>query len=155
MTKTVLAIYSRDSAQLQLLDDHFDVIRLWKEENPERVLEERGKEISAVTASLLPVSRSLIEALPNLEIVANSAVGYDNIDLEACKERGVFVTNTPDVLSADTADTALLLMLGVMRRGVEGDAYLRAGLWRKNGPAPLGSCLSGKTVGIILSLIHI
>jgi len=149
MTKTVLAIYNRDSAQLRLLDDHFDVIRLWQEENPERVIEERGREISAVTASLLPVSRSLIEALPNLEIVANSAVGYDNIDLEACKERGILVTNTPDVLTNDTADTALLLTLNVMRRAVEGDAYLRAGLWKKSGPLPLGSNLSGKTAGII------
>ena len=149
MTKTILAIDTVVSNQVKLLDDHFDVIRLWKEKNPERLLQERGAEISAVTSSLLPVRRSLIEALPNLEIISNCAVGYDNIDLEACKERGILVTNTPDVLTNDTADTALLLMLGVMRRGVEGDAYLRAGLWKKHGAAPLGSCLSGKTAGII------
>ena len=148
MTKTILAIDKAVARQVDLLEEYFQVIRLWKVRDPEELLKDIGAEISALTSSLVPVSRNLISALPNLEIIANCAVGYDNIDLETCRQRGILLTNTPDVLTDDTADVALLLMLNVMRRAVEGDAYTRAGLW-VNGALPLGSALSGKTVGII------
>lgn len=135
--------------QMETLEQHFDVIRLWREHDPDSVLRARKNDIVAIASVyFVPVSRTLIEALPNLEIIAQFAVGYDNIDITAAKERGIRVTNTPDVLTDDTADTALSLLLAVSRRVCEGDMYVRVGKWF-NGAMPLGRSLKGKTAGIV------
>lgn len=76
-------------------------------------------------------------------------MGYDNIDLEAAKERGVVVTHTPDVLTEDTADIGMGLLLATLRRLVEGDIYARSGQWAKKGLMPPGRSLHGKTMGIV------
>lgn len=133
--------------QIEALATHFEVIRPQRPD-PERMIRDHKNEIQAITTFLTPVSRNLIEALPNLEIIATGAVGLDHIDLQAARTRSIAVTNTPDVLTDDTADIALLLMLNVARRAVEGDAFVRAGLWKK-GPLQLGTSLSGKRVGIV------
>jgi len=149
MTKTVLALSSLYPLGLDALEDKFNVIRLWQEKDPDTTIRTHQNDVVGIIA--VPgrnVSRSLIEALPNLEIIANFAVGVDNIDLAAANDRGIIVTNTPDVLTADTADTAIALMLTVARRVVEGDAYIRIGKWA-NGPMPLGTSLHRKTVGIV------
>ncbi|CAI0423132.1 unnamed protein product [Linum tenue] len=73
----------------------------------------------------------LIDQLPKLEIVSSYSVGLDKIDLAKCKEKGIRVTNTPDVLTDDVADLALGLMLAVLRRLCESDRYVRSGLWKK------------------------
>jgi glyoxylate reductase len=87
---------------------------------------------------------------PGLRAVANFAVGYDNIDLEACRRRGVVVTNTPDVLTNATAELALTLTLAGARRLHEAEADLREGRWRGWDPAAyLGGELSGATVGVV------
>ncbi|PZO82727.1 MAG: hydroxyacid dehydrogenase, partial [Micavibrio aeruginosavorus] len=136
-------------AEMDILAEHFDIIRLWKERDPEAVLRDRRNDIVAIASvPSTPVSKTLIEALPNLEIVSQFAVGTDNIDLEAARVRGIAVTNTPDVLTDDTADTALALLLAVSRRVCEGDIYVRVGKWL-NGPMPLGNTLKGKTAGIV------
>ncbi|MCB9978902.1 MAG: 2-hydroxyacid dehydrogenase, partial [Rhodospirillales bacterium] len=72
----------------------------------------------------------------------------DNIDLDAAHARGITVTNTPDLVTNDTADLAMGLVLALMRRMVEGDLYVRLGKWR-GGAMPLGAALSEKTIGII------
>ncbi|CAL1378103.1 unnamed protein product [Linum trigynum] len=90
----------------------------------------------------------LIDQLPKLEIVSSYSVGLDKIDLAKCKEKGIRVTNTPDVLTDDVADLALGLMLAVLRRLCESDRYVRSGLWKK-GDYKLTTKFSGKTVGII------
>lgn len=83
-------------------------------------------------------------------VVANFGVGVNHIDLAAAREAGVLVTNTPDVLTDDTADLALLLMLAVLRRAGEGARELRAGRWSGWRPTHLlGARLSGKTLGIV------
>ncbi len=149
MAKTILALTSMYPLGFENLEPDFEIIRLWKEKDPEAAIHERRNDIVAVVATAgRAVSRKLIEALPNLEIIGNFAVGTDNIDLVAAQERGVIVTNTPDVLTADTADTAIALLLSVARRVVEGDAYVRIAKWL-NGPLPLGASLGGKTVGIV------
>lgn len=135
--------------QMDTLEQHFEVIRLWKEKDPEALLQARKNDIVAIASVFfVPVSRNLIENLPNLEIISQFAVGYDNIDLAAAKERGIAVTNTPDVLTDETADTAMALLLAVSKRVVEGDMFVRVGKWL-NGPLPLGSSLKNKTVGIV------
>ena len=89
------------------------------------------------------VTKDLISKLPNLEIVSAYSVGTDNVDLPACKERGVVVTNTPDVLTDDVADLALALTLTTMRRIAAADRYVREGAWLAKGNYPLTTQVSG------------
>ncbi len=96
------------------------------------------------------IDADLLSHTTKLKIVANYAVGYNNIDLAAAKARGIVVTNTPDVLTDATADLAWALMLSVARRVVEGDRWVRTGTWRGWAPTQLlGADLAGKTLGII------
>lgn len=95
------------------------------------------------------ISRELIENAPKLKIVANGAVGTDNIDLLACKERGIPVTNTPGVLTEATADLTWALILCVARKIRAAEAVARSGRWDGWKPTDfLGMSLSGKTLGI-------
>lgn len=149
MARTILALSNLLPAGLEPLEPEYTVLRLWKEKDPEAAIQKHQSDIVAIiTGPGRTVSRKLIEALPNLEIISVFAVGTDNVDLDAARERGVAVTNTPGVTTADTADTAIALMLCLARRIVEGDAYVRVGKW-PNGPLPLGVSLAGKTVGIV------
>jgi glyoxylate reductase len=99
----------------------------------------------------VPIDAELIEAAgPQLKIVANFAVGYDNIDVEACRSRGVVVTNTPDVLTDATAELTVALMLAAARRIGEAERLLRAGEWTGWEPEQLlGLELVASTVGIV------
>ena len=96
------------------------------------------------------ITAEVMDANPNLKVISNYAVGYNNIDVEAATKRGIMVTNTPGVLTDSTADLAWALLMAVSRRVVEGDTFTREG--RFVGWAPmllLGSDISGKTLGII------
>jgi glyoxylate reductase len=96
------------------------------------------------------VGAAELAGLPQLRIVANCAVGVDNIDLAACAARGVVVTNTPDVLTDATADLTLALLLAVARRFKEGQAYIERGAWTGWDPRQLlGLELHGATLGIV------
>jgi len=94
------------------------------------------------------IGRTLIDRLPQLEIIASFGVGYDGIDLAAAAERGVIVTNTPDVLTEEVADTALGLLLMTVRELSAAERHLRAGRWTE-GPYPLSPSLRNRTVGIV------
>jgi len=96
-----------------------------------------------------PIDRVLIERLPKLEIIASFGVGYDGIDLSAAAERGIVVTNTPDVLTEEVADTALGLLLMTVRELSASERYLRAGRWPAEGNYPLSPSLRDRTVGIV------
>jgi glyoxylate reductase len=88
--------------------------------------------------------------LADLKLVANVAVGYDNIDVEAATRRGVLVTNTPGVLDETTADLAFGLLLSCARRIAEADRYVRAGRWHRWKPdLMLGTDVHGKTLGLV------
>jgi len=90
------------------------------------------------------------KGLPSLKIIANMAVGFDNIDLEAAKERNIIVANTPGVLTNTVAEHTFALMLAISHRIVGADKFIRAGLYKGWGPMLLlGSDLSGKTLGIV------
>lgn len=92
----------------------------------------------------------LAAAGPDLVVVANLAVGYDNVDVAACTRRGVLVTNTPDVLTDATADLTWGLILGASRRIVEGDRLVRSGQgWEWSPSFMLGREVTGKTLGIV------
>jgi glyoxylate reductase len=96
------------------------------------------------------IDREVINAAPNLRVIANVAVGYNNIDTTAAQARGIFVTNTPDVLTDATADLTWALIMAVTRRVVESDAFLRAGKFTGwDFEMLLGTGLAGKTLGIV------
>ena len=92
----------------------------------------------------------VLAAAPRLKIVANYAVGYNNIDVSAARQRGIVVTNTPDVLTDATADLTWALILATARRVIEGDRLVRSGLWTGWTPTQLlGTAVAGRTLGII------
>jgi glyoxylate reductase len=116
----------------------------------ERLVEEaRGATVLAPTY-IDRVDAALLDALPTVRHVASYGVGVNHIDLPACRERGVLVTNTPGVLTDATADHALALLLAAARRVADGDRVVRAGGWRAVDPAfMLGTEVTGKTLGIV------
>ena len=107
--------------------------------------------VAIVANPSIPVDAELLDAAgPTLEVVSNFGVGYDNIDLEAVRARGLRATNTPGVVTGSTAELAVALMLAAGRRVAEADAYVRADRWRPDSsPQFLGRDLTGATVGLI------
>lgn len=113
-------------------------------------LAEHGAEITAVVVSgVTRVDPDLMAAMPNLKVVVNFGVGYDNIDVDAAAARGIGVSNTPDVLDDCVADTAVGLLIDTMRRFSAADRYVRAGRWPVDGNYPLTQQVSGSNVGIL------
>src|SRR5215212_4962358 len=151
MPEKVLITRKIPDAGLQLLEG-FDITIL-SESPPERgeLLEAvRGAAgiFSTVTET---VDAELMDAAgDDLKVVANMAVGYDNVDLGDASERGVIVTNTPEVLNETTADTAFMLLLAAARRLGEAERLLRSGGWEAWGPMQLtGPDVWGKTLGVV------
>lgn len=97
-----------------------------------------------------PIDSDVINAAPNLKVISNYAVGFNNIDIKTATSRGIVVTNTPGVLTNATADLAWALLMAASRRVAEGDKFLRAGKFHCWGPKlMLGYEFAGKTLGII------
>lgn len=103
---------------------------------------------AVVTSGRFGVPSALMSALPNLDVVVNFGVGYDTTDVKQAAERGIRVTNTPDVLTDCVADTALALLLDTFRRFGASERFLRDGKWRSGG-YPLTRRFSGSTIGIV------
>ncbi|MEK3912768.1 D-glycerate dehydrogenase [Paenibacillus sp. FSL H7-0331] len=95
------------------------------------------------------VNEELLAAAPNLKVVAQSSVGYDNIDIEACTRRGIPFGNTPGVLVEATADLTFALLLSSARRIHEGWEFVKSGSWKNGVNISLGVDLFGKTLGIV------
>jgi glyoxylate reductase len=137
----------------QKLAEHFDVEYWTEDERPPRaeVLKRVSGKDALICLLTEKIDRELLDAAaPNLRIVANVAVGFDNVDVPACTERKVAVTNTPGVLDETTADFAWTLLMAVARRLIEGDRMARSGAWTKwNLDQLCGTDVWGKTLGII------
>jgi glyoxylate reductase len=96
------------------------------------------------------IDAKVLTAASRLKIVANYAVGFNNIDVEAARQQGIVVTNTPDVLTDATADLTWALILATARRVIEGDRLVRSGQWTGWTPTQLlGTAVAGRTLGII------
>jgi len=141
-------------------DGGLDLVRqaceadVWQEElpPPRRALLERARGVDGLLCLLTdPVDAELMDAAgPQLRVISNFAVGYDNVDLRAATARGIPVGNTPGVLTETTADLAFALIMAAARRLVEGAGNVRAGLWRTWGPMLLlGHDVHGATLGIV------
>ena len=151
MKKKVILTKNYLQPAIDRLNDVFDLV----------VAEESGKDLAAVVKehadaealiSFLSdkIDRSLMDLAPNLKIIANYAVGYNNIDVAAALEKGIFVTHTPDVLTEATADLTMALVLAVCRRILESDEFVRAGKFEGWGAKlMLGKELRGSVFGVV------
>jgi glyoxylate reductase len=138
-------------AGLEPLRERYEVREGGLDATRERVLEIAPGASAFVSDPSVPVDGELLDTCGDgLRVVANFAVGYDNVDLEACRERGVAMTNTPDVLTEATAELALALTLAAARRMSDAERDLRAGHWRGWDPAAYrGIEIRGSTVGVV------
>ena len=138
---------------LSKIKEFFEV-DLWTDEAPppKRVILEKVRDVDALVSLLTdPIDAEIFDAAPKLRIVSQYAVGYDNIDVREATKRGIYVTNTPGVLTETVADFTFALMLAVARRVVEADEYVRGGKWKVawHPLMMLGSDVYGRTLGIV------
>jgi glyoxylate reductase len=129
-------------------------ISMWPHEDEvvprEVLLQEAAKADALLTMLSDKVDREVIEAGANIKVVANLAVGFDNIDVEYATKRGIAICNTPDVLTDTTADLTFGLLMAVARRLVEAAEYVKDGKWRSWSPLLLaGHDIHHKTIGIV------
>ena len=131
------------------LRSEFEAHPLWNEPDPAAFLEARGGEFEIlVTNATAGASASMMDALPALKAICSLGVGCDAIDLQAARERGVVVANTPDVLTDCVADIAMGLLIDVARGLSAADRHVRRGKWLE-GPFPLTTRVTGKRLGIL------
>src|SRR5438093_1666980 len=152
MPHSVLVTRKLPSSVIKKLQAEADVdVHSGDEGMPAAQLRARVADKNALVSLLTDaIDRSVIDAAPNLKVVANVAVGYNNIDVEYARSRGVLVTHTPDVLTEAVADFTWALILAITRRLAEGERLLRRGDWK--GWAldfMLGTELRGKQLGLV------
>lgn len=134
---------------LARLDAEFTTHKLWLAPDKDALVARIAAKVRGIaTASNDGASTKLIDALPELEVIACVGVGYDAVDIDAARRRNIPVSNTPDVLNDCVADLAIGMMIGIGRNIAQGDRFVRAGKWRK-GPLPLATRVSGKRLGIL------
>ncbi|HET7730014.1 MAG TPA: 2-hydroxyacid dehydrogenase [Usitatibacter sp.] len=131
------------------LEQAYDARRLWTAPDRDALVASMADKVTAVASSNSGgIDAATIDRLPKLRVIAHFGVGYDTVDVEAARARGIAVTNTPDVLTEEVADLAMALLLATVRRVPQGDRYVREGKWLK-GPMALTESLQGRTLGVI------
>jgi glyoxylate reductase len=148
--RVVVARYLPEAGRSRLAE-RYELDAAGAQADREELLRRVAGAAALVADPTVPVDAELLDAAgSSLHVVSNFAVGYDNVDVAACRERGVIVTNTPDVLTNATAELAVTLMLSAARRLGEGERIVRAGRWTGWEPNQLlGRELSGAVVGIV------
>ncbi len=146
----LLLIGGATDAMLERLSEKFTVHKLNDQTDPSAWLAENGAKIEYVaTNGHDGVKPDYMAALPNLKMISCYGVGYDAIDTSVALERDIMVTHTPNVLNAEVASTAVLLMLACYRNFLADEAHARSGRWETEGNAPLSLSADGRTVGIL------
>ncbi|MGD9397960.1 MAG: glyoxylate reductase [Candidatus Thorarchaeota archaeon] len=153
MTQKVFVTRKIPQEGLDMIAGEFDVT-VWPSEYPpskEDIIDNAYDCEGLITLLSDPIGADMISQLPRLKVIAQYAVGYDNINVEEATQRGIMVTNTPGVLTETTADLTWALIMSTARRIVEADQYVRGGQWNVAwGPQLLlGSDIHGSTLGII------
>ncbi len=135
--------------EMDMLAERFTLHRLWEAADKDAMLSRLAPAVRAVgTKGEVGADAALMDKLPKLEIVACYGVGVDAIDLAHARERGIRVTNTPDVLTEDVADMAWALLLATARRIPAGDAHVRGGAWAGRAMA-MTTRIWGKRLGVV------
>ena len=141
---------------IEALERAFRVHRLWSAPDPDAFIAQAAHRVRAIASAAAILAEGVdfatdgafMSRFPNLEIVANLGVGYDNVDARWAARHGVVVTNTPDVLTDEVADLALALLLATVREVPQADRYLRDGRWGEK-PYRLTATLRGRTMGVL------
>lgn len=134
----------------EALEENFTVHKYYEADDKDALLTEVGTRVRGVaTGGHVGCPPEILARLPNLEIISSFGVGYDAIDVDDCKARGIRVTNTPDVLNDAVAETTMALMLALCRKIPQADQYVREGKWHTQGNYPLTGELTGRTLGIL------
>ncbi|MEO8241939.1 MAG: 2-hydroxyacid dehydrogenase [bacterium] len=132
------------------LEARFDLHKLFESNDRAAFLARVGPHIEAIaTDGGLGVAADVMAACPQVRLIAVNGVGYNAVDLVACRTRGIRVTNTPGVLDGECADLAVGMMIALARGFVGGDAYARSGEWARRGPYPLQRRVWGQRAGIL------
>ena len=132
------------------LNQAFTVHRYFAADDKQAFLAEIGPQVRGIaTRGELGANRAMIEACPSLEVVSVYGVGFDAVDLAACRERGVRVTNTPDVLTNDVADLGIAMMLCLSRGMIGAESWVRDGSWAAKGLYPLKRRVWGRRAGVL------
>ena len=146
----LLLIGGATPQMLERLEAAFTIHRLADAADPAAWLVEHGAKIHYVaTNGHDGVKPDHIKAMPNLKLISCYGVGYDAIDTHLARAGGIMVTHTPNVLNAEVASTALMLMLACYRNFLADDAHVRSGDWEINGNAPLSRSADNQVVGIV------
>ncbi|MEM9522591.1 MAG: 2-hydroxyacid dehydrogenase [Pseudomonadota bacterium] len=131
-------------------EEIFDMKRLFEADDRDAFLAEHGPRIRAIaTRGELGADAAMIASCPNLEVIAVYGVGFDAVDVEACRRRGIHIANTPDVLTGDVADLGVAMMLCLSRGMVGAEAWVRDGSWAARGLYPLKRRVFGRKAGIL------
>jgi glyoxylate reductase len=138
---------------LKIIKERFDA-EVWPEyaPPPKKTIIEKAKDVDALATLLSDkIDAEVFDAAPKLKMIAQLAVGFDNVDVQEATKRGIYVSNTPEVLTDTTADFAWTLLMALARRVVEADKYVRMGKWKVGWhPAMLqGRDVYGATMGIV------
>lgn len=132
------------------LDTTFTMHRYFEAPDKAHFLAEVGPRVRAIaTRGELGANAAMIAACPNLQIISVYGVGYDAVDLAACKARGIKVTNTPDVLTKDVADLGVAMMLALSRGLIDAQTWVKDGSWATKGIFPLQRRVWGMRAGIL------
>ncbi|TPJ12240.1 2-hydroxyacid dehydrogenase [Mesorhizobium sp. B2-7-3] len=132
------------------LNEAFTVHRYFAAADKQAFLAGIGSQVRGIaTRGELGANRAMIEACPSLEVVSVYGVGFDAVDLAACRERGVRVTNTPDVLTNDVADLGIAMMLCLSRGMIGAERWVRDGSWAAKGLYPLKRRVWGRRAGVL------
>ncbi len=139
-------------AGLNIIRENTDM-KLWEGQLPpprEQILKNVVDCEGILSLLTSKMDAEIMDAAPNLKVISNFAVGYDNVDIAAATKRGLPVGNTPGVLTETTADLAFSLLMAAARRLVEGERYVKAGKWKTWGPTLLmGPDVHGATLGVV------
>ena len=149
MQKNLLIMSDMPQYFINLADKNFKTYKLWLQDVEDKYLNDIKLEIDAIAVmGGYKITPNLMKSMPNLKIIACYGVGYDAIDINYAKSLGIRVTNTPEVLNDEVADTAIALMLCVYKKIIMADKFARNNSWI-NGDFPLTKKFTGTKLGIV------
>ena len=150
MPEPLLLIGDVTEPMTERLGQVFDLHFIEEIKSMDTWLRDVGPEVRQVlTNGHYGVPLDIMDRLPKLEMISCYGVGYDNIDTDACLAKNIIATHTPDVLNAEVATTAVLLLLACYREFLRDEAWARSGRWKSNGNAPLSRSVENQTIGIL------
>ncbi|EJF90272.1 2-hydroxyacid dehydrogenase [Bartonella tamiae] len=150
MKPNIMVLSPLREHQMEQLKRDYHLLRADQADDLNNFVKHNGSRCQTlITSGNIVLDKTLLDKMPELGLVACVTVGYDQINLADLKARNIYLSNTPDVLTDDVADVALMLMLSARRNLISGDRYVRSGDWEIKGPMPLTDTTAKKRAGIM------